>query len=121
MPQMVEADAQPCTLYYSTKIVGQGARVYRLPIVIGEDELSDNDFEMASLLVDSSARAIAEAEETAFVAGTGHDNQQPEGFTKDATLAAATVTTAAAGAVTTEDRLYGSGLADLSYLGGSSE
>lgn len=82
--------------------MGQGARVNRLPIVFGEDELSDNDFEMASLLVDSFARAIAEAEETAFVAGTGHDNSQPEGFTVDTTLAAATVTTAAAGAVTIE-------------------
>jgi len=89
-------------LYYSTKIMGQGARVNRLPIVFGEDELSDNDFEMASLLVDSFARAIAEAEETAFVAGTGHDNNQPEGFTVDTTLTAATITTAAAGAVTIE-------------------
>ena len=70
---------------------------------------------LADLLVDSFARAVAEAKETAFVAGTGHDNQQPEGFTKDATLAAATVTTAAAGAVTIEKWLYGLGLADLSF------
>jgi len=66
-------------------------------------------------LVDSFARAVAEAEELAFIAGTGHDNQQPEGFTKDATLAAATVTTAAAHAVTMEKWLYGLGLADLSF------
>jgi len=59
----VEVGAQPCTLYYSTKIMGQGARVYRLSIVIGEYELSDNDFELASLLVDSFARAVAEAED----------------------------------------------------------
>ena len=57
---------------------------------IGEDELSDNDFDLANLLVDSFARAIAEAEDMAFVAGTGHDNSQPEGFTVDTTLAAAT-------------------------------
>ncbi len=69
---------------------------------IGEDELSDNDLDLANLLVDSFARAIAEAEETAFVAGTGHDNSQPEGFTVDTTLAAATVTTVAAGTVTIE-------------------
>ncbi|MQY55707.1 MAG: phage major capsid protein [Dehalococcoidia bacterium] len=70
---------------------------------------------LADLLVDSFARAVAEAEELAFIAGTGHDNQQPEGFTKDATLAAATVTTAAAGAVTIDKRLYCLGLADLSF------
>ncbi len=69
---------------------------------IGEDELSDNDLDLASLLVDSFARAIAEAEETAFVAGTGHGNSQPEGFTVDSTLAAATITTTASGAVTIE-------------------
>jgi len=63
MPQIVKPGVQPRLLYYSTKIVGQGARVNRFSIVIGEDELSDNDFEMASLLVDSFARAIAEAED----------------------------------------------------------
>jgi len=111
MPQIVEAGDQPCTLYYSTKIMCQSARVNRLPIVIGEDELADSDIGLAALLVDSFSRAIAEAEETAFVAGTGHDNSQPEGFTVDTTLAAATITTTAAGAVTIEKWLYGSGLA----------
>jgi len=72
---------------------------------IGEDELSDNDLDLANLLVDSFARAIAEAEETAFVAGTGHDNSQPEGFTVDTTLAAATITTTAAGTITIEEFL----------------
>ena len=81
---------------------GQGTGVNRLALLIGEDELSDNDFEMASLLVDSFARAIAETEETAFVAGTGHDNNQSEGFSIDTTLAAATITTTAVGTVTIE-------------------
>ena len=45
MPEIVKPDAQPCTLHYSTKIIYQGARGYRLPIVVGEDELADNDFE----------------------------------------------------------------------------
>ena len=67
-------------------------------------------------MVDSFARAVAEAEELAFIAGTGHDNQQPEGFTVDTILAAATVTTAAAGAVTIEEWLYGLGLTALSLF-----
>jgi len=69
---------------------------------IGEDELSDSDIDLANLLVDSFARAIAEAEETAFVAGAGHDSSEPEGFTVNATLTGATVTTTAAGALTIE-------------------
>ncbi len=72
---------------------------------VGEDELMDSDINLANLLTDSFARAIAEAEETAFVAGTGHDNQQPAGFSIDATLAAATITTAAAGAIKIEELL----------------
>jgi len=39
----VEADGQPCTLYYSTKIMCQGARVNRLPIVIGEGEVVQSE------------------------------------------------------------------------------
>ncbi len=69
---------------------------------IGEDELMDSDITLANLLVDSFSLAIAASEETAFVAGTGHDNQQPAGFTVDAILAAATIITTAAGAVTVE-------------------
>ena len=41
--QTVEADGQPCTLYYSTKIMCQGARVNRLPIVIGEGEVVQSE------------------------------------------------------------------------------
>lgn len=72
---------------------------------IGEDELMDSDIGLVSILTDSFSRAIAEAEETAFVAGTGHDNHQPEGFTVDPTLVAATITTTAAGAVKIEEFL----------------
>ena len=72
---------------------------------IGEDELRDSDIDLANLLIDSFSKAIAASEELAFVAGTGHDNQQPAGFTVDPTLVAATVTTAAAGAVKVEEFL----------------
>ena len=72
---------------------------------VGEDELADSDVNLANILIDSFSRAIADAEETAFVAGTGHDNQQPDGFTVDPTLVAATVTGAAAGAVAIEEFL----------------
>ena len=72
---------------------------------IGEDELSDSDINLAALLSDSFSRAIAEAEETAFVAGAGHESQEPEGFTVDATLAANTIYTTAAAAITIEKLL----------------
>lgn len=69
---------------------------------IGEEELADSDINLANLLIDSFGLAVAAAEELAFVAGTGHDNQQPAGFTVDTTLAGATITTGAAGSVTVE-------------------
>ena len=72
---------------------------------IGEDELMDADTDLAAILVDSFSRSIAEAEELAFVAGLGHDNNQPEGFITNATLVAATLTTAAAGLITIEELL----------------
>jgi len=77
---------------------------------IGEDELADSMINLEAILADSFARALGEAEETAFVVGTGHSTQQPEGFTTNTTLIAATITTAASGAVTIEkflDMLYG--------------
>ena len=72
---------------------------------IGEDELADADIDLATVIVDSFSRGIAEAEELAFVAGLGHDNNQPEGFITNATLVAATLTTAAAGLITIEEIL----------------
>jgi len=53
---------------------------------IGEDELQDSDFNLNALLADSFTRAIGEAEDLAFVIGTGHDNEQPMGITIDPTL-----------------------------------
>jgi len=47
---------------------------------IGEDELMDTDVALESLIVDSFSRAIAQAEDTAFVIGAGHNSQQPEGI-----------------------------------------
>jgi len=57
---------------------------------IGEDELDDSDFNLRALLGQSFARALAEAEETAFAVGSGHDSEEPEGFTVNATILAAT-------------------------------
>lgn len=72
---------------------------------IGEDELMDSDVNLEAILAEEFARALGETEETAFVLGTGHTNEQPEGITVDATLVAATKTTAAAAAITVEDML----------------
>ncbi len=69
---------------------------------IGEDELADSDINLASFLADSFGRAIAEKENKAFIKGAGHGSQEPDGITLNATLVAATKTTAAAASVTIE-------------------
>ena len=53
---------------------------------IGKDELADTDVALEAILVDSFSRARARKEETAFVAGTGHSNQQPEGILNGTTV-----------------------------------
>jgi len=71
---------------------------------IGEDELMDTDVALESLIVDSFSRAIAQAEDRAFVVGQGHNSQQPEGIlSSDAGIER--VDTKTAKAVTTDDIL----------------
>ena len=53
---------------------------------IGKDELADTDVALEAILVDSFSRARARKEETAFVSGTGHSNQQPEGILNGTTV-----------------------------------
>ena len=72
---------------------------------IGEDELMDSDFNLQALLADSFTRAIAEAEDKAFIEGAGHGSEEPEGITVNATILAATKIVATSGAVTIEDFL----------------
>lgn len=75
-------------------------------VKLGEDEITDNDFYLVSILADSFSRAIAEKEEYAFIKGVGWDaGQEPDGIILDSTLVAAAVETAAAGAITVEDML----------------
>jgi len=69
---------------------------------IGEDELMDSDINLEAILAEEFARALGEEEDKQFILGRGHTYNEPEGITKNATLIAATVTTAAAGAVTVE-------------------
>lgn len=69
---------------------------------IGEDELMDSDFNLQAILADSFTRAIAEAEDLAFVRGAGHASEEPEGICINSTLTGNTVTSTAAGAVTFE-------------------
>lgn len=47
---------------------------------IGEDELDDSDANLEAFVRDSFARAVGEAEDTAFTIGTGHASNQPVGF-----------------------------------------
>jgi len=74
-------------------------------VKIGEDELSDSDYDLTTYISDTFARAIAEKENLGFLKGTGHTYSQPDGITLDTTLVAATKTTAAHSAVTIDDFL----------------
>jgi len=69
---------------------------------VGEDELMDTDVALESIITNSFSRAIAEAEDTAFVVGTGHANKQPEGILNSSV---ATVNAGQAGAITADDIL----------------
>jgi len=53
---------------------------------IGKDELADTDVQLESLIVDSFGRAQGETEDTGFIKGTGHSNQQPEGILNGTTV-----------------------------------
>ena len=55
---------------------------------IGEDELMDTDANLQAIIADSFAIARANAEEAAFVVGTGHTYSQPAGVAVDSTLVA---------------------------------
>jgi len=70
---------------------------------IGEDELMDTDVALESIVADSFSRAIAEAEDTAFVIGTGHANEQPEGILNGSMVAR--VEAGQAGAISADDIL----------------
>ncbi|MCK4263500.1 MAG: phage major capsid protein [Candidatus Aminicenantes bacterium] len=70
---------------------------------IGKDELTDTDISLESIIVDSFSRAKAETEEKAYVIGTGHANQQPDGILNGATVTR--VKTAAADAIAADDLL----------------
>ena len=53
---------------------------------IGEDELDDSDINLNALVADSFTRVIAQAEDKAFIMGTGHANGQPEGILTNADI-----------------------------------
>ena len=70
---------------------------------VGKDELADTDVSLEAIIVDSFGRAKAETEETAYIVGTGHANQQPEGILDGAVVTR--VTSAAADAIAADDLL----------------
>jgi len=65
---------------------------------IGEDELMDTDYNLQAHIASSFAVAIATAENTAFVIGSGHGSKEPEGLAVDAALQAGGLIGGAAGA-----------------------
>lgn len=70
---------------------------------IGKNEINDSDVSLEAIIVDSFGRAKAEAEETAFIIGTGHESEQPDGILNGSTVTR--VTTAAADAIAVDDLL----------------
>jgi len=70
---------------------------------VGKDELADTDVSLESIIVDSFSRAKGNAEEAAYISGTGHANQQPEGMLNGTTLTR--VKTVAADVIATNDVL----------------
>jgi HK97 family phage major capsid protein len=72
-------------------------------VKVGEDELQDADQNLQAIIADSFARAIAYAEDAAFIAGTGHAaGAQPTGIVNSACNA---IAAKQAGAVTADDFL----------------
>jgi len=59
---------------------------------IGKDELMDSDVSLEQALNERFSRAIAEAEEYAFIRGLGHGSQQPSGIILAASGCVASVT-----------------------------
>lgn len=70
---------------------------------IGEDLLADSDVNLATIITEEFAKAIAKAEDDAFITGTGHASGEPEGvLTASGTIS---VTTASVGTVDFDDIL----------------
>lgn len=70
---------------------------------IGEDLLMDSDVNLANIVTEEFAKAIAAAEDKAFLVGRGHAYSEPEGvLTATGTKS---VTTASAGRITFDDVL----------------
>ena len=53
---------------------------------IGEDQLADTNVNLQAYIASSFAEAFAEAEEEAFIAGAGHDSNEPEGILTNASI-----------------------------------
>ncbi|MFO7274420.1 MAG: phage major capsid protein [Bacillota bacterium] len=70
---------------------------------IGEDELDDTDVNLTAFIADSFAQAIAEAEDSAFIIGRGHDYDEPEGILNNPDIPR--VDAGQTGAITTDDVL----------------
>jgi len=68
---------------------------------IGEDELEDADVALESYIQDSFKLAAAAAEDLAFLKGTGHANEQPEGILNG--TAVGRVNTKTAGTLVADD------------------
>ena len=70
---------------------------------VGKDELSDADTPLDVYISESFARAFGETEDKAFMIGTGHDHEQPEGIFVSSALTPYTINAGQAAAVKMDD------------------
>jgi len=94
--ELVESDVTPTEEFHYVEDLEGLAK-------IGKDELADTDVQLQSIIVDSFGRAQGETEDTAFIAGTGHSNEQPAGITNGTTVTR--FATASADAIVANDML----------------
>lgn len=72
-------------------------------VQVGVDELEDSDANIAALITDAFATAIAKAEDDAFISGAGHASQQPQGVLTASGVAA--VAGGSTAAITADDMI----------------
>ncbi|PPG25976.1 phage major capsid protein [Pseudoclavibacter sp. RFBG4] len=83
---------------------------------IGEDEFDDTDVNLEAFIRDTFARAISEAEDKAFIKGTGHGDEQPLGIFAAGTGIAARTSGASDYSATSGANARGALLDDLKML-----
>ena len=87
---------------------------------IGKDELMDSDDILAGIIASSFAIAKANAEARAFILGRGHDYEEPDGVTLDATIIANQIDLDTADTIVPDDVIEMEYALPAQYINGAS-